>query len=144
MVQGVLIVASLLLLISCNGPTEEEDCSSISSGKAVELITPTGGESFSIGDHVPVKWKVDTDIIQSKVVLQVSLSGSVGPFYNMCLGISVPAEDGGIVCMDTVWTVGQEYDSVNYGSSQTVNLRVAKYNDEAAFSDVSGMITINE
>lgn len=143
MVRG-LFVAALFFLIFCNGPTEEGDCSSISSGKVVELVTPIGGESYSIGDQVLVKWKVNTDIIQSQVVLRVSLNGSIGPFYNITSGIFVPAEDGGVVCMDTVWVVGQERDAVNYGSSQTVNLQVAKYGDEGLYNDLSGMITINE
>ena len=145
MVRILFVIASLLLFISCNGPTEEDDCSTISSGKAVELITPTGGESFTIGDRVPVKWKVDTDIIQTQVSLKVSLNGSSGPFLNIFdRGIYVPSEEGGVVCMDTTWTVGQEYDGVNYSGSQTVNLQVGKYNEEADLSDISGMITINE
>jgi len=144
MVRGLIVVA-LLFFIFCDGPTDDDDCSSISSGKAVELITPIGGESYSVGDKVPVKWKVDTDKIQTQVSLKVSVNGSSGPFLNIFnQGIYVPAEDGGIVCMDTTWTIGQEWDAVNYSGSQTVILQVGKYNEEAALSDVSGMITINE
>jgi hypothetical protein len=145
MVRSLLFIF-LLLLISCESPTDDEiDCSTISEGKIVELITPTGGESLKIGDKVPVKWKVNTELLQSQVALKISINGSSGPWLHVFdKGIKVPAtEESGIVCMDTVWTIGQENEALNYGNSQTVLVRVENYFDSGMY-DVSGMITVSE
>lgn len=144
MIRGLFFVL-IVILFSCEKPTDSIDCSSISEGKVVELISPTGGESYKIGDNVPVKWKVDTELLQSQVALKISINGSSGPWSQVFdRGIDVPAtEESGVVCMDTIWTIGQENVAVNYGNSQTILVRIENYFDSGMY-DESGMVTVSE
>lgn len=133
------------LWFSCKGPAENEGCTPIADAdKAMELAAPLSG-TYSVGNSVEVAWKVDAGEVDL-VILQVSTSGSAGPWENIYRGISVPG-DSGVVCMDTVWVIGQEYDDVDYSSPVTLLLRAAWYNHEGNSydwaKDVSNNLIIN-
>ena len=141
-----LIFTAVLVcgLIFCKGPMESGECSPIADAdKSTELVAPVSG-SFKTGDHVEVAWKVNPQDID-QVVVQISTTGISGPWDNVFKdGIAVPRE-GSLVCMDTTWVVGQEYDDVDYSSSTSVLIRVAWYNHEGDdwARDVSSTITVS-
>ena len=140
----LLIAAALLCVVSGCNVTKSGGCTPIADpDKSVEFVAPLGG-TFSVGDRVNVAWKVNPQDIEA-VAIQVNTGGNSGVWRNIFKeSIAVPG-DSDLVCMDTTWVVGQEYDSVEYSSSTTVNLRVAWYNhfgDEWA-RDESPLIVVN-
>jgi len=143
MIRHLLGCAAVaLLMVTCDKPADEVDCS-VMNHDGVELISPRGTESFAYGSTVPIKWKVDPDKV-SLIDVKVSTVSPDGPFRSICKSISVNY-DLGVQCMDTIWTIGSEYEPVTYGNkSQTVYLQVSKYSAANEFSDVSGTITINK
>ena len=143
--RTVFTVLVCSLWFSCNDPAGDEGCTPIADpDKSMELITPLSG-TYSVGNSVEVGWKVNAQDIDL-VVLQVSTSGSNGPWRNIYRGITVPG-DSGVVCMDTVWVIGQEYDNIDYSSPVTLLLRAAWYNHEGDSydwaRDVSNTLVIN-
>ncbi len=143
-----LMVLSLLLpfMMFCDSnPTDSEDCSKLSDpDAAIELVYPAGGETFTVGSSVNVRWKVATELITSGMVtVEVSVNGISGPWKQLISGgVSVPS-DVKVACMDTVWTIGGEWGMIDYTASQTVLLKVRDYNDNN-IKDVSSSITINQ
>ncbi|MCX7727500.1 MAG: hypothetical protein N2053_11715, partial [Chitinispirillaceae bacterium] len=108
MIKKVSLLIEILFLgyffIHCDNQSDIEECGAISDlSKAIELIYPRGGESFTIGNSVKVRWKVRRNIVEM-VMLQVSTSGINGPWRNILgRGMVVP-DTAEIVCMDTIWT----------------------------------------
>jgi len=137
------VLLTLAVMVACDKKGNEAvDCSTMNH-EGVELVYPKGTESFKVGSTVPVKWKVDPDKV-NLVDITVSTTSPDGPFRRIfSKSISVPYE-GGVQCMDTVWTIGSEHETVQYSPPQTVYIRVEKYSAANEYSDVSGMITINE
>lgn len=128
----------------CDNPQENKvDCSTLKDPQSgVELVYPLGGETLNYGSTVNVKWKVDPNDVPS-VVLGVSTTGESGPYKSIIKGsMSVPLGTG-VMCMDTVWTIGNEYATVNWpAEGTTVHFRVAKYNDEGTYNSITTKITI--
>src|SRR5512133_2028867 len=105
------VVCGGVLLFSC-GTSDEVDCSTLANPEnGLELVYPRGGETLMLGGLVSVKWKADPGKMAA-VVLAVSLNGSIGPWRAILSGTMTVPGDGGIVCMDTVWVPGDEYDAV--------------------------------
>ena len=144
-----VIIAGVVVcfLMSCKGPAESGGCTPIADpDKEMELVTPISG-TFSVGSSVEVAWKVNPEEVDM-VVIQVSTSGLSGPWRDVYHdGIPVP-RSGDLVCMDTVWAVGQEYAPVDYAETSTVLLRVGWYSHTSSAydyaMDVSSTITINK
>lgn len=138
------VFAVAVLILSCN-PQDSGECTPIANpDKGVELISPDGG-SLDYGSTVYINWKADPSRVE-QVALQVSTSGINGPWRHIFShGIDVPP-DNDIVCMDTLWTIGDEYESnlIDYGTAGTILLRVASYNEltNEALRDVSSSITV--
>ena len=142
MIRLVAVCLVALVFFLCNGPDENKDCSTLADPqRGIELVYPRGLESFERGTDVMVRWKVDPRII-GQVTLRVSANGVDGPWRNICRAIDVPSGDA-IICMDTVWSIGNEYEPVSYTASGTVNIQVGWYNHENDYSDMSGAIIIN-
>jgi hypothetical protein len=139
---GFAVISCMLVLCNEN-PEETEDCSTLSDPEmGLELIYPKSG-NFTMGNTVPVKWKVNPKKMQ-KVDIQVSASGIEGPYRNI-LSKSIAITDGDeTICMDTLWTIGNEFSTVDYNaaSGTTVYVRVVKYSEEDIKS-VSNPISIN-
>lgn len=139
-----ILIIVVSIFIFCGDNNSIEECTTISDpNKAIELIYPRGGETFTVGNSVNVRWKVRSSIVEM-VMLQVSTGGINGPWRNiLSRGMVVPDSEE-IVCMDTIWTIGNEHDkeNINYSSGTTVYLRVGWYNHESEESDISGLITI--
>ena len=134
----------LLYILSCDDPTTEEGCTISDSDYGVELITPTGGETVTVGDVVEVKWKVNPEMIPDQIFLGVSTTGSSGPFQSI-LGKGMNIWEGEApMCMDTIWVVGEEYATVDYSRDVTVHIKVARYNDRSNeyLYDISNAITV--
>ncbi|MBN1307931.1 MAG: hypothetical protein JXA18_08445 [Chitinispirillaceae bacterium] len=138
-----LMVFCLLICfyLFCKGPNGG-DCTPADADMGIELVFPRGGETFTVGSNVAVSWKVDGTKM-SQVALMVSTTGLSGPWRNI-FGHGIDVPQSGNLCMDTVWTIGQEYEKnyIDYGpSGTTVHLRVCGYinND---LKDESSMITV--
>lgn len=137
----ILCCCLLLLAFSCNDSVKPSgECTPMRNSDAgLELVYPVSGGPFTVGSTVTVRWKVNPEIVDA-IILQVNTGG---PWYNILgRGMAIPST-GNLLCMDTSWVVGNEYDNVNYNASGTVRVRVAWYNHENEESDESGLITIN-
>lgn len=143
----LLIVLPCFVWFSCPGSSGSEGCTPIAdSNKEVELVSPLNG-SFHVGQMVEVAWKVNPKEV-SKVVLQLSISGTSGPWRDIIEnGVLVKYEDSetDLVCMDTIWEVGNEFAPIDFSSTQTVLLRVTNYQNQGTdyVTDVSNTITIS-
>ncbi|MBN1577018.1 MAG: hypothetical protein JW913_10725 [Chitinispirillaceae bacterium] len=143
MTRLMAVSALLFFMLLCDtNPTEQEECSRLSDpDKGIELIFPRGGEIFTVGNSVDIRWKVDAAMIV-QVTVEVSINGIDGPWRNIHRAIDVP-QGNDIICMDTVWTIGEEYETIEYAASQTVLLKVSDYLDKSSHKDVSSMITVD-
>ena len=140
MVMWIRILCCGALLLSC-GTSDEVDCSSLANPDiGLELVYPRGGETLTLGRFAAVEWKADPGKMSS-VVLAVSINGSTGPWRNILSREMTVPGGGAVVCMDTVWVPGDEYDAVGYSAGTTVLLRVCSSTDER-YCDESGMISI--
>jgi hypothetical protein len=143
MFRTLFFCIAVLWAVNCDNPSGNGECTPFDDDETfIELISPSGGEVFDVGDIVPVSWKVNPDVVP-QVILQVSTGGDAGPWRNVFdKGIGVPT-GGDVVCMDTVWRIGSEDQEVSYGSSGTVTFRVGWYDEPALIFDIADMITVN-
>jgi hypothetical protein len=133
--------------IDYSNPEICESCSTLSNPEiGIELIYADSNKILEYGQTVTVKWKVDPEIVPA-VVLQVSHDRLSGFKNIMQYSISTTENNNSrvnnIKCMDTLWTIGSEWDNFTYNSSP-VYIRVAKYNDEEFYQSVSDVITVNQ
>ena len=141
MIRRITFCLAVFTILLCEGPDGGQDCTTLDDPqKGIQLIYPRGLESFEMGSIVTVKWKMDPSIIR-QVGVWVSTSGGNGPWKKICTPIDITNSEG-IQCMDTIWIIGEEYETVSYAASGSVYLRVGQYNDDS-HSDISGMITVN-
>lgn len=142
MFRCLFVSLAVFLSVACDNPSGNGECTPFDDDDTfIELISPTGGESYTMGDDVTVRWKVDPDVVP-QVILQVSIGGDAGPWRNLFdRGIGVPA-GGDVACMDTVWRIGGEDEEVGYGTSETVTFRVGWYDEPALINDAASMISV--
>ena len=142
-----IIVATVLCLfwIACDDPSGEEGCTPIADAdKDIELVYPVTG-TFAVGAYVEVAWKMNPGKV-SQVAVQLSTTGVNGPWRQVFSGgISTDAFESDVVCLDTTWVVGDEYEAVDYSSTETVLLRITNYNSQgtAYQTDMSNILTVN-
>jgi hypothetical protein len=140
-VQRIVVCLAAVTIFLCEGPDGGRECTTLDDPqKGIQLIYPRGLETFEMGSIVTVKWKMDPSIIR-QVGVWVSTAGVNGPWKNICAPIDI-MYGREIRCMDTIWIIGEEYETVPYAASGTVHLRIGQYNDDV-HSDISGMITVN-
>jgi hypothetical protein len=139
--RRIQFLCCCILLLTCVNQ-DTGDCSTLARPeRGVELVYPRGGESFTLGQYIIVSWKADQRM-SGAVELSVSQNGSSGPWRSIFADdIPVPG-DSGVVCMDTLWIPGNEFNSVGYAASGTVLLRISDAANSGLY-DESGMITIS-
>lgn len=141
-----IALATLCLFgIMCQDPSGEEGCTPLTDAdKDVELVSPLIG-TYEVGDYVEVAWKMNPGKV-SQVAVQLSTTGESGPWRQVfSQGVSTDEFESEVVCLDTVWVVGDEYENIDYSSTETVLLRVTNYLSQGTTyqTDVSNTLTVN-
>lgn len=133
MIKKFISVVGFSLFLFCNSGDAPSDCTPITdSDKNVELIYPKGGETFKVGQQIPVKWKVNDKNVE--VVLEVSDGSSWKTLTKEAMQVTGP-------CMDTVWTIGTQFQTVDLSKGH-LSLRVYGY--QTGEADASGEFTITQ
>ncbi|HLV33123.1 MAG TPA: hypothetical protein VKY57_16265 [Chitinispirillaceae bacterium] len=138
MMRKYLIICLFLFLGCVNGPEEEKrECTPLSDpDEAVEIMSPKTGDKFTVGDTVRLSFKVNTDLATLGISAQVKFN------KNVFLRIDLP--DQSLVCVDTVWVIGEEWDDIEYSKSDTVTLIIGKYGEASIWGDsIPGIIIKN-
>ncbi|MBN1757735.1 MAG: hypothetical protein JW863_05430 [Chitinispirillaceae bacterium] len=150
--KDLLFAKFLIILFTAgcgiNDKVNEDDTlqfdSNCISERAIELISPIGGETCSLGQDVHIKWRVNADSLKpGLILLQIthdSLSGPWKEVFNR--GIWIP-DTTGFFCMDTIWNVGNEWDLMNYNTPDYVFLRIVEYNNPREVETMSGALRID-
>lgn len=145
MKKTIAITALCLFGIMCQDPSGEEGCMPLTDADTdVELVYPVAG-TFEVGEYVEVAWKMNPGNV-SQVAVQLSTTGVNGPWRQVfSQGVSTDEFESEVVCLDTTWVVGDEYENIDYSSTETVLLRVTNYNSQgtAYQTDMSNTLTIN-
>ena len=140
----LLVLISMASLVLCKSTDPQKTCDITDPQKTIEIKYPKGGETFSYGKEVSVQWVADSEQ-ESQVTVQILAEGD-SIWRNITdRGVAVEADGGSrFICMNTVWTIGSEWDPVAYGSTTTAKIRVGRYGVESLYRDVSGTFTIKK
>lgn len=139
------LIPAALLLVGCgedeengnpvdNGTDACADCPALAENDTVDLEYPAGGETFSVGETVTIKYRVNTDVILGAMI---EVSPNLGGQWYLIPPdeeIEVPTDcEGNTACMTYSWVVGEESESVPWSEAgeNTVVLRVYQYGMKA-------------
>jgi len=70
------VIACIGVVLSCNGTTNGPDQEEPVPGTSLTVLSPNGGERFSAGDTLRIRWTADTDSVDD-VVIKLLLDGGV-------------------------------------------------------------------
>jgi hypothetical protein len=135
----------MIIAANCNddnGPVNGNGTDCEPDSGFIQLTTPTGDETFAVGQKVTVKWKIDRGQVDG-VVLGVSIDGGI-TFIDIVPKAVMAEATPQYQCMSYEWTIGSEANAIAYEATNSVLLRVEWYQDRTFSWDVSEAFTINQ
>jgi Developmentally Regulated MAPK Interacting Protein. len=123
---SIILLGLLALCLSCDNGSNPATPS-----KPLEIIQPKGGESYTVGQTVDIKWRIN-DLTKISSVM-VKLSTNNGKTFPVVLvgSLSIPPDSTSVS-----WTPLS--DQV---STQCI-VKVYEYNNESTIYDKSGIFTV--
>lgn len=123
-IYGIVLPAVLTAVIACDNGTAPGQVV-----KPLEIVAPKGGEMYTAGQVLEIKWKINDAAKISSVCLKISMDN--GKSFSLIVPRSIPTDT-----TQFSWTTGSEHVS-----SQCV-IKVYDYEQESIF-DKSGPFTIS-
>lgn len=140
MLKKLLLIAVIASFLSCdtNGPQQEE-CTPIDV--PVEIVYPRGGETFSVGDTVTIKWKAVRAVANP---VSIAVFTDSGKTHTMLVDTAVVVPDGDVACMKHEWIIGvNEVNPVDY-SKGNAKIIIGKYNNEHDIGETTPYFTVKK
>jgi hypothetical protein len=139
---GALLLAGLLHL-GCSQPEDENACPG--DGAQIMLTSPKGGESFTIGDSLHVKWKLCNSGTTEINAVDPMLSPDGGTTWCYLKQNSIPV--GGAGFGDYAWKIPDSItlqgEWFQLKSNAKCRIKVEQYStDDAKQRSLSGAFTI--
>ena len=70
------VMCMVAVFLSCNGTTNGPDGEEPVPGSSITVLSPNGGERFTAGDTMHIRWTADTDSVDD-VVIKLLLEGGL-------------------------------------------------------------------
>jgi hypothetical protein len=111
------------------------------NGKAIEVVTPTAGDYYTVGQTVRISFKIDAAQITG-CTPAVSIDGGK-TWCDITLQIT-PSKTSGGELLSYDWVIGQEDETVAYAGTMTAcRIKVSLYGEDTV-NDQTGFFTIVE
>ncbi len=142
---SMCFIALNLIITGCDESTGPEVNNMPTNGKYIEIIAPSGGEVYHVGDTVTIQFKIDGLKIDG-VLPDLSIDSGKTWFINISDStILCPETDGAL--KNYSWIIGQERETIPYvGTITGCKIKVYKYDfkDGSREVDRSEMFTVTK
>ncbi len=106
----------------------------IESDDYFELVNIESSDTFSVGDTIEVKYRVDKEYING-ILMKISLDNGIEVTgINTGKQIPLPEGDGRYRCGSYTWVIGEEAGDVGYEASNTALLIMSDYSQQSLFT----------
>lgn len=135
----IIFIPVLLLILHCDNSTKP---SNMPENGYVELTSPSGGETFYVGDTVEIEFKVNADKVPG-VVPQISIND--GMSWEDIPSEMVPSSGTGGQLLSYDWIIGNEVNPVIYADTNSeCRIKVYVYDDKTKFDKSERLAIIKE